>query len=52
MSFFRIPQPSVEWSKTWADRLVSTVELYFTQVSETTKDSARSQSDSQVWILG
>lgn len=52
MSFFRMPQSSVEWSKTWADRLVSTVELQFTQVSETTKDAAKLQSDAQVWFLG
>jgi len=52
MSFFRIPQSPSNWSKGWADRLVNTLELLFTQVSDSTQNNSEVKSDAQVWFLG
>tara|TARA_R100001377_G_scaffold42903_1_gene24216 strand:- start:348 stop:506 length:159 start_codon:yes stop_codon:yes gene_type:complete len=52
MSFFRLPQSPSDWSKRWADRLVSTLELLFTQVSDSAQNSAETKADAQVWFLG
>jgi hypothetical protein len=52
MSFFRIPQSPNNWSKNWADRLVSNLELLFTQVSDSAQNNAEVKSEAQVWFLG
>jgi|TARA_R110002110_G_scaffold366188_1_gene576177 hypothetical protein len=52
MSFFRLPQSPNIWSKSWADRLVSTIELLFTQVSNSVQDNAERKSEVQIWFLG
>jgi hypothetical protein len=52
MSLFRIPQSPQEWSKGWADRLVNTLELIFSQVSDSAQENAQNTSNAQAWFLG
>ena len=52
MSFFRLPQSPSDWSKVWADRLVSSLELLLTQVSDSAQSNAETKSEAQVWFLG
>jgi len=53
MSLFtaRLPQAPSNWSKAWADRSFSTIELLMSQISVSAEENSKETSERQGWFL-
>jgi len=47
----RLPQAPDSWSKAWADRTFSTIELLFGQIGASSEENAKQDSERQGWFL-